>query len=665
MLTRTRFFFWVFAVFILAVAAVMLVVASQAPIWLRALAALAIVWIAERDLQIKRSTRNSLVFLPLDAAALLALAAANGANATAGVFFLGVFYRSLYGERRHVVATALAYLGAYVVTAFVFEAGGVTPIGMGLDQSIGLLFSALVMRVVADSLRREERTRAREGLLREVGAELVSAHGCDEICGSALAAALSVVSSFGEARVAIWRDEGDRLRAVAAVGDRAEMIRGTVMDPDALVAEELEAIRAGRFVRIDPRCRPRSDSPDPPFPMQGEGSPVRQSFRLVVPLQTQDEALGAMVTSSNEPLSAEIEDRLRCLASLVALALESEQLTADLQRAATQRVELRERVKAEREKRQLQERLQHAQRLESVGALAAGVAHDFNNLLAVILNYAGLVRDELPLGSQSRSDVDEIADAAERGARLTEQLLAFGQRKIGETEMLDVGEVIAGMHTLLDRPLGPHIQFRYQPGRGLWPVEADRADIEQIVLNLVVNSRDAVGTGGRITAVVENVELSADQTAELDVALGRYVRVSVVDDGCGIDADTLPHVWEPFFTTHPPGEGSGLGLATVYGIARQAGGGVAISSTPGGGTQVDVYMPATECPLTERDAPSSPQNLSRLGARILLVEDQPSVRDVVRRILERAGYEVLLADCGERALELTRGGRRPLRPLAD
>jgi two-component system cell cycle sensor histidine kinase/response regulator CckA len=198
-----------------------------------------------------------------------------------------------------------------------------------------------------------------------------------------------------------------------------------------------------------------------------------------------------------------------------------------------------------------------------VGALAGGVAHDFNNLLAMIMNYVSFVRDELPEGSQTRADVDEIGRAAERGAHLTEQLLAFGQRKVGETKVLDVAHVISGMRTLLDRPLGKHIELAYEPSDGLWHVEADPTDIEQIMLNLVVNARDALDGTGRIVASADNVEVPATRATERDMAPGRYVCISVEDDGSGIDAETLNHVWEPFFTTKPPGEGSGLGPATV------------------------------------------------------------------------------------------------------
>jgi PAS domain S-box-containing protein len=337
--------------------------------------------------------------------------------------------------------------------------------------------------------------------------------------------------------------------------------------------------------------------------------------------------------------------------------LESERRTRELmqQRTATQRLEiqaLRERMEAEHQKRQLRERLQHVQRLESVGALAGGVAHDFNNLLAIILNYVSFVRDELPEESQARADVDEIGRAAERGAHLTEQLLAFGQRKVGETEILDVAEVIAGMRTLLDRPLGQHIELRYERKPDLWRVEADPTDIEQIMLNLVVNARDALDGGGVIIASAENVEVFADRAAQLDMAPGCYVRISVEDNGCGIDKDTLGHIWEPFFTTKPPGEGSGLGLATVYGIGRQNGGGVAIASELGVGTKVDVYLPARELHLLDVEPPKDGAPSQAGRGRVLLVEDEPPVRETVQRILGQAGYDVVPADGAEHALRL-------------
>ena len=276
----------------------------------------------------------------------------------------------------------------------------------------------------------------------------------------------------------------------------------------------------------------------------------------------------------------------------------SEKRKLELERAKTAR--LQHRVAAEQEKRELEARLLHAQRLESIGVLAGGVAHDFNNLLAVILNYVGFALEDLPANSDTRGDIDQIGHAAERGKRLTEQLLAFRKRKTGDTQVLDVGEVISGMQTLLDRPLGSHIELLYQPASNLRPVLADPSDIEQIVLNLVVNARDALSDGGSISISAENVEFLDAQAADLEVDPGDYVRISVADDGCGIDPDTLRHVWEPLFTTKPADQGTGLGLSTVRSIASHANGTATISSTTGSGTQVDVYLPVAGTPLPDR-----------------------------------------------------------------
>ena len=196
------------------------------------------------------------------------------------------------------------------------------------------------------------------------------------------------------------------------------------------------------------------------------------------------------------------------------------------------------------------------------------------------------------------------------GTRLTEQLLAFGQRRSGEPEVLDVDELIGGMRQLLARPLGSHVELRYAGRPDLWRVEADPSDLEQIVLNLVINARDAVEGEGRIGVAVENVELSDGDADALRVSPGRYVRLSVTDDGCGIDEDTLSRVWEPFFTTKPPNEGSGLGLATVHGIVQQAGGATRISSELGRGTTVSAFLPAAQPPAPEADpghTPAQPQ----------------------------------------------------------
>jgi two-component system, cell cycle sensor histidine kinase and response regulator CckA len=270
----------------------------------------------------------------------------------------------------------------------------------------------------------------------------------------------------------------------------------------------------------------------------------------------------------------------------------SERRKLELEREKT--AKLKERVAVERERHELEARLLHAQRLESIGALAGGVAHDFNNLLAVIANYVGFIREDLPDDSEVREDVEQVGRAVERGMRLTKQLLAFRKRRTGETQMLDVDEVIGGMQALLARPLGSHIQLGYEPADGLWPVHADPSEVEQIVLNLVVNARDALADGGEITIAAENVECSGDAHGDAGLAPGRYVKISVADTGCGIPADTLEHVWESLFTTKPPDKGTGLGLPTVRGIARKAHGEATISSTVGQGTCVDVFLPTVD-----------------------------------------------------------------------
>jgi signal transduction histidine kinase len=338
--------------------------------------------------------------------------------------------------------------------------------------------------------------------------------------------------------------------------------------------------------------------------------------------------------------------------------LEEERRERELaqEREATQRSEierLHESLEAEREKHELQQQLQRAQRLEAVGQVAGGVAHDFNNLLMIINNYVTLVRDELPEGSQGREDIDEIGRAAERGGRLTRQLLAFARRKPGEPEVLDVDEVITGMSQLLDRPLGRHVALGYEPQPDLWPIELDRADLEQIVLNLVINSRDALeGEDGHITVSVGNLEVDEERATDLVVVPGRYVRVAVTDDGCGIDAETIHRVWEPFFTTKGAIEGSGLGLATVHGIAHQAGGGTAIASTPGEGTTVEVYLPASGHRVNTVADGTRPPSASVDQPRIMLVEVDAALRHAMRRVLESAGHEVRDAGGSEEALSV-------------
>jgi signal transduction histidine kinase len=253
---------------------------------------------------------------------------------------------------------------------------------------------------------------------------------------------------------------------------------------------------------------------------------------------------------------------------------------------------LGERLEAQRVRQDLERRLQRAQRLESVGQLAGGVAHDFNNLLAAILNTASLVREDLEPASPLQDDLAEIEDVARRGARLVRQLLLFSQRKPTTPEVLDLNAVIGDLDRLMRRSLGSQVRLGVDLDPQLAPVEADLSNVEQVLVNLLVNARDALGDGGTVTVETANVEVVPEAAVDLEVEPGWYVRLSVVDDGAGMDAATLERAVEPFFTTKDPGKGTGLGLATVLGVADQAGGTVSLESEPGGGTSVLVYLPA-------------------------------------------------------------------------
>ena len=314
---------------------------------------------------------------------------------------------------------------------------------------------------------------------------------------------------------------------------------------------------------------------------------------------------------------------------------------------------LAERVRAEGEKQELEAQLQRSQRLESVGQLAGGIAHDFNNLLAVILNYAAFVRGELPDDSGLDEDLREIESAAERGARLTRQLLLFSQRKASAPEVIDLNALVDGLRGLLNRPIGEHVELLSEQHDDLWRIEADPSAIEQVLVNLVVNARDAVGEGGTVTISTANVVLEHDAAEPLSLAAGRYVRLTVADDGVGMDAETLRRALEPFYTTKPSGQGTGLGLATVDRIVTQCGGALSIASQPGRGTTVAAYLPVTDEPV---DAPADdhePEPMPVLaGATVLVVEDETAVRQMVVRILDGAGCRVRAASSGEEALEL-------------
>jgi PAS domain S-box-containing protein len=324
--------------------------------------------------------------------------------------------------------------------------------------------------------------------------------------------------------------------------------------------------------------------------------------------------------------------------------------------------DISDRAESEREKA-LREELDQSRRLESVGQLAGGIAHDFNNILGVIMNYAEFVGDELPADSKASDDVEEIRRAAERAASLTRQLLIFSRREVVQPELLDLRQVVIQLENLLHRALGERVELETRFADGLAAVEADPGQIEQVLVNLAVNARDAMPDGGRLVIELENAELDEEYVyMHPNTAPGSYVRLKVSDTGVGMGEETRERAFEPFFTTKGKGEGTGLGLATVYGIVTGAGGRVDIYSEPGMGTTFKVHLPASsaEPSLGGGQAEHRPAGN---GEVVLVVEDETDVRRMAERILSKGGYAVIGTSGGEEALEACRKAGQPVHLL--
>jgi PAS domain S-box-containing protein len=315
------------------------------------------------------------------------------------------------------------------------------------------------------------------------------------------------------------------------------------------------------------------------------------------------------------------------------------------------------------ERRQLEEQLRQAHKMEAIGQLAGGIAHDFNNLLTIINGYSQLLLDRLESADPRRGFADEVRKAGERAATLTGQLLAFSRRQVLAPQVLDLNVVVTSVQKMLRRLIGEDIELVAALDPGLEQVRADPGQIEQVILNLAVNARDAMPQGGKLTIETANVELDSEyvQTHALSTS-GPHVMLGVSDTGCGMDRETLSHVFEPFFTTKEQGKGTGLGLATVYGIVRQSGGNIWAYSEPGKGTTFKVYLPRVQ----ETVAAASPEGREaspRGSETILVVEDDAAVRPLVRGVLLSKGYTVLEASRGDEALSVSESHRGPIELL--
>jgi two-component system cell cycle sensor histidine kinase/response regulator CckA len=292
-------------------------------------------------------------------------------------------------------------------------------------------------------------------------------------------------------------------------------------------------------------------------------------------------------------------------------------------------------------RRELEEQLRQAQKMEAVGMLAGGVAHDFNNLLTIINGYTQLILNNLKPDDANRHSAEQVMKAGERAAGLTNQLLAFSRRQVLQLKVLDLNRAVSSLGLMLRRLIGEDIDLRLELRPDIGRISADPSQLEQVLMNLVVNARDAMPQGGTLTIETANVELdSAYAGRHLAVKPGPYVLLAVSDTGSGMDEATKQRLFEPFFTTKPPGKGTGLGLSTVFGIVKQCGGSVEVYSEPGRGSSVKIYFPRID-QTVPAEADAGKRKLSRGTETILLVEDDEMVRNLVRETLEREGYRVI------------------------
>ncbi|RYE94863.1 MAG: PAS domain S-box protein, partial [Myxococcales bacterium] len=316
--------------------------------------------------------------------------------------------------------------------------------------------------------------------------------------------------------------------------------------------------------------------------------------------------------------------------------------------------DLRPRRQMEASLRRTEEQLRQSQKMEAIGRLAGGIAHDFNNLLTIILGTAGLMLDTVGPDDALHADILEVRKASLQAADLTRQLLAFSRQQVLQPRVLDLPEVLGGMERMLRRLIGEDIELAVVVPPSVGPIRADPGQLEQVIMNLVVNARDAMPDGGKLTLELSNVRVAADQASPPpEVPAGVYVMLSVTDTGMGMEADTVARIFEPFFTTKEKGKGTGLGLATVFGIVEQSGGHIAVESKLHQGTTFRVYFPQTEQVRRPRSTLPPLGVPVEGGETVLLVEDEPQIRQLLRVVLSRRGYRVLQAQNGGEAFLLS------------
>ena len=316
-----------------------------------------------------------------------------------------------------------------------------------------------------------------------------------------------------------------------------------------------------------------------------------------------------------------------------------------------------------RDRKILEAQLRQAQKMEAIGRLAGGVAHDFNNILTIISGYAELLESEVEPSPSAQKKIKAILTAANRGAALTGQLLAFSRKQVLQTAVLNLNSTVQQVADMVGRVVGEDVEVKVITHPKLGTTKADGGQMAQVILNLVVNARDAMPNGGRLTIETANVELGEDYAkSHLEVHPGEYVMLSVSDSGCGMDAETCSHIFEPFFTTKPRDKGTGLGLSTVYGIVKQSGGNITVYSEVGRGTTFKIYFPVVRAAGEVIPSPTIPSsaNIRGRGEQILVIEDDKILRSVITEYLSESGYRVLSASNHDEALRLAQSNRDDL-----
>jgi PAS domain S-box-containing protein len=425
--------------------------------------------------------------------------------------------------------------------------------------------------------------------------------------------------------------------------DAGLLVSAVVRDATARIEGEAELVRVNR---------------------KAEGRRLEAEADRITAEGEKEVAEGRRLEAEADRITAEGEKEV---AERVRLVAEVHRITAEGEKEEAERV----RLEAEVDRELLEAQLHQSQRLESLGQLAGGVAHDFNNLLGVILNYAAFVGEELtratatPAGSQWEeplNDVKQIQLAAGRGALLTRQLLSFARREVVQARALDLNIAIRRMEHILRRTIGEQIELVISLAANLPMIVADPGQIEQIVLNLAINARDAMPTGGRLSIDTAMKDITETENTVRLIPLGSYISFRVSDTGVGMSEEVAEHAFEPFFTTKSSGEGSGLGLATVYGIVSQSGGYTKLHSEEGVGTSITILLPAAEPEAVRDEITGRVDDLDALGGTetILVTDDEDEQREVAKRILTRNGYTVLTASSGAHAIEFAASHTGPI-----